>query len=73
MSKLCPLCRRRAESSTDFCERHKRAELNVKAGYDVWAKALDKQISIRSYLERIINLSETGQAAREVAGYLLKK
>ena len=51
---------------------HATAELNVRVGYEVWAKAFDGNISMNDYLERIISLLETGDKAKEVAR-LLKK
>jgi len=73
MSKTCSLCQRKAALSSDFCETHKIAESNVKAGYKEWARAFDGDISMKNYLECIINLPETGEKAKEVARHLLKK
>jgi len=45
----------------------------VKERFEEWASALDGDISIEEYLERIIRLQETGERAKEVARHLLKK
>lgn len=43
------------------------------AAYKDWVRAFDGGISIEDYLQRILALPETGEKAKEVARYLLKK
>jgi len=45
----------------------------VKARFSEWVKSFDGNISMEDYLRRIVNLPETGEKAKEVAIYLLKK
>lgn len=45
----------------------------MKERFKEWARAFDEGISMEEYLERIIRLPETGEKAKEIARYLLKK
>lgn len=41
-------------------------------GYEDWVKALNNELSMNEYLNKILNLQDTGNAIREVATYLLE-
>jgi len=45
----------------------------VKAGFSEWVRSFDGSISMEDYLRTIVKLPETGEKAKEVAIYLLKK
>jgi len=51
---------------------HTIAKINLDAAYQTWTAAYDS-ISTEEFLERISNLSETGNKAKEMARHLLKK
>jgi hypothetical protein len=73
LPKRCHLCKSDAASSSDLCATHKIAETNVKTAFSEWLRAFNGEISMKEYLERIVKLPETGEKAKEIAAYLLKK
>jgi len=45
----------------------------VKTAFSEWSRSFDGKISMQDYLRRIVRLPETGERAKEIAIYLLKK
>jgi len=70
----CLICGEPVEEDAELrlCPIHSRALANLKEAFKVWRKAYEERISIREYLEEIVNLPETGEASRELALKILK-
>lgn len=66
----CKVCDRNAYDG-DFCPSHLKAYKNIVLEYNVWREAL--RISWKDYLREIEKNSVTGEWAKEVAQYLIKK
>ncbi len=66
----CEICARAVISNRAYCLMHEAARRRVTDSYHDWERAYP-QISWERYLERIIELKETGEASREVARHLL--
>lgn len=45
----------------------------MEAAFGKWQVAYSSEVTKRAFLERLLQLPETGQRAREVAGFLLEK
>lgn len=73
MAEVCAICGRTKVASSEFCENHQMAKLNLDKAYEAWRRAYGGELSTEDYFSRILKLSETGQAAREVAKYLLAR
>jgi len=71
-TRTCQICKSPASSLSEYCEMHTIAKINLDAAYQTWTAAYDS-ISTEEFLERISNLSETGNKAKEMARHLLKK
>ncbi len=63
----CLLCGR--EAAADLCEYHQAARDRIESVYSLWAKAYG-QIDRKTYLDRVITNTQTGQWAKEVARLL---
>ena len=72
MSENCTLCDSPQLEGSEFCELHCKAKLSLDECYKIWLKAYDGELSMQSYLQEVLRLQETGQAAKEVAAHLLK-
>lgn len=68
----CSLCSRAAPANECYCVFHSAALSNVKVSYVDWQRAIG-EISWERYLERIIELKETGESAKEIARLLLSQ
>jgi hypothetical protein len=71
MKEKCTICND-LDREFNLCEIHLKAYKNLKGSYEGWAKALNNELSMNEYLEKILNLQDTGRAIREVAKYLLE-
>jgi len=63
----CRICGLEGES--DLCPRHLRAKAAVEAAYPRWVRAyggMDRKV----YLDNVKRNPQTGQWAREIAGFL---
>ena len=65
----CVICVRSGEE--DFCRWHKESYDKLKESYKQWKEAMG--IIWREYLEEVGRNPNTGDWAKEVASYLLKK
>jgi hypothetical protein len=63
----CPLCGREAVSG--LCAYHESAKERVEAAYPIWVKAYGG-IGWRDYLDNVKRNPQTGQWAKEIAGFL---
>jgi hypothetical protein len=63
----CLLCKR--ESGSELCKYHQTARENVELAYRRWVDAYGS-IGWKTYLDRVITNSQTGQWAKEVARLL---
>jgi hypothetical protein len=68
MSKrgACPICGRRSAGGSDLCDLHLRAELSLEEAYGDWSRAHGGNLPYREFLERVLELSETGWAVKEL-------
>jgi len=66
----CQICSRKA-TDKDFCELHMKAYESITKKYAAWKKALE--ISWGEYLSEIAKNPLTGEWAKEVAEYLIKR
>ena len=66
----CRICYRNA--SNEFCGYHEQAYNELKKHYEVWCSAYGK-ITWKKYLERLLELKETGSWVREVIILKLKE
>jgi len=64
----CGVCGREAVS--DLCVHHAEAKEKVQAAYPLWAVAYGR-IDWKVYLDNVKRNPQTGQWAKEIAGYLL--
>ncbi|MEM3439855.1 MAG: hypothetical protein QXG32_02940 [Candidatus Bathyarchaeia archaeon] len=62
----CSICGRAKAAGSDLCELHLRAELSLKAAYEDWSKAYGGKLQYREFLEKLLGLSETGWAVKEL-------
>jgi len=67
----CRACGRDA-SSNEFCNYHEQAYDALKKNYDLWRDAYGK-ISWKEYLERLLELKETGSWVKDVILLELKE
>jgi len=67
----CRACNRDASSTNEFCMYHEQAYDILKKNYDAWRDAYGK-ISWREYLERLLELKETGSWVKDVIMLELK-
>jgi len=72
MEGICPICKSPVIES-QFCKRHHRAHLELQNAFHIWQVAYGNELTKKDFLERLLKLPETGQAAREVSSYLLEK
>jgi len=66
----CRVCGREA-GADGFCVFHERAYVNIQRSYAVWKKGLN--IPWKDYLREITQNAFTGDWAKEVAEYLIRK
>lgn len=69
---LCELCNRITSDHCRYCRLHEMASAEVPEGFENWKKAF-VSASLERYLESILMLKETGDAARQIAKHLLKQ
>lgn len=67
----CKACSRDA-SSDEFCIYHEQAYDALKKNYDAWQDAYGK-ISWKEYLEKLLELKETGSWVKDVIMLELKE
>ena len=60
-------------SDSEFCGLHVEARKNVEDGYERWGAALGQEIARNDYLDQLIGLDETGDAVKNVIGYMRRK
>lgn len=56
-----------------FCKRHNRAHKQLESAFGKWKSAYGGQLDKKAFLERVLQLPETGQKAKEVIQFLLEK
>ena len=70
MKDRCPLCERKTTDDRVYCSYHGQAYAKVKLAFNKWREAYEN-MSWERYLERILELEETGDWARQVARHQL--
>ncbi len=73
MRENCILCNSPKLDGSEFCELHHKARLSLDECYKIWLKAYDGELTMQSYLQDVLRLQETGQAAKEVAAHQLRR
>lgn len=71
MQDKCQICSEKRVKDSVYCEKHLLAYENLKKQYPYWKNAF--QISWQEYLRRVAENENTGQWAKEVADYLIKR
>lgn len=69
MKSRCKLCNLRCYAESEYCRYHGMANKNLEAAYEVWEKATN--IGWSDFLNEVLERSEMGSWARDVAKYLL--
>ena len=67
----CLICDKLVEDGR-LCPIHSKASTNLRKAFKAWKKAYGNRISLKDYLEEIVNQPETGEASRELALKILK-
>jgi len=73
MQVSCLICSNRRFEESEFCKAHHRAYVQLESSFGKWRLAYGDEIGRRAFLERILQLPETGQKAREVGLFFLEK
>lgn len=73
MQSVCRVCSETTVEGSCFCKPHHRAHVQLEAAFGKWQLAYSGEVSKSAFLERLLQLPETGQRAREVAIFLLEK
>jgi len=73
MQCICRVCSDITVEGLQFCKAHHRAYVQLEAAFGKWQVAYTSEVTKRAFLERLLQLPETGQRAREVASFLLEK
>lgn len=73
MQSICRVCSDTTVEGSRFCKPHHRAHVQLEAAFGKWQVAYSSQVTKRAFLERLLQLPETGQRAHEVASFLLEK
>ena len=71
-SARCRICSRDAMKADEFCIFHVAALTRVKEHFSKWQEAYE-DISWERYLERILDLKETGDSSKDIARHLLNR
>ena len=69
--KVCTICGREIASG-EYCKYHEEAYQTLQEKYTEWLEAYG-ELSFSDYLQKVIQLSETGIWAKEVAEDIAKK
>jgi hypothetical protein len=54
-----------------FCKQHHRAHVQVETAFGKWKLAYGNQLDKKRFLERVLQLPETGLKAKEVIRFVL--
>ncbi|MFI5448563.1 MAG: hypothetical protein ACHQ03_02195 [Candidatus Bathyarchaeia archaeon] len=71
-SDQCPLCERRKEQSSEFCELHRSALEKIGSAYSAWNKGYG-DLTKQTYYDKLEDLNETGRAVKEIIQYFKTK
>jgi len=71
MSDKCVFCEKPRQSSLEYCMFHAEIYEAVKHDFQTWLEAYNGKLTEREFLERISNLTETGEESKRVASYLI--
>jgi len=69
----CPICGNRAVEESEFCKSHYQARLRLESAFTKWRMGYGDEMNWRTFLERLLQLHETGQKVREVVSFLREK
>jgi hypothetical protein len=67
----CPICGRKTESDTQFCQYHDLANENITESFEDWNLAMEIQWD--EYLLKLNEEESLGKFAREVVEYLMQQ
>ncbi len=73
MADQCPLCERRKEPNSEFCDIHTPALTNLENAYSAWNKAYAGNLTRKEYYVKLESLTETGRAVKDVIQHLRGK
>jgi len=72
MGKACPICNNPTIDDSRFCKQHHLAHERLQSAFDKWRLAHGNEMTWRAFLERVIQLPETGRKAQEVGKLFLE-
>jgi hypothetical protein len=67
----CPVCTQKVSNQGKYCLYHKQAYDNLIIHYKIWNKAFEG-LSWTSYMNKLLELKETGSWVKEVISAELK-
>lgn len=73
MADQCPLCERRKEPASEFCNLHSTALTNLENAYASWNKGHGNNLTKEEYYAKLEALPETGRAVKAVIQQLRGK
>lgn len=73
MQDICQICNSETVAGSQFCKWHHRAHVLLESAFGKWQLAYNNEVSKRAFLERLLQLPETGRKTSEVARSLLEK
>jgi len=71
MQPTCPVCSCPVVEASRFCKRHQKANERLELAFAKWKSAYSGQLEKTAFLERLLQMSETGQKVREVIRLVL--
>ena len=71
MQPTCPVCSCPVVEGSRFCKRHQEAHERLESAFAKWKSAYSGQLEKKAFLERLLQMSETGQKVREVIRLVL--
>jgi hypothetical protein len=73
MQDVCPICNSAVFEESRFCKQHDWAHMQVEMAFGKWKSAYGGQLDKNVFLERILQLPETGLKVKEVIRFVLEK
>lgn len=69
----CPICNIPAVGDSRFCKRHHQAHDQLESAFEKWKSAYGGQLGKKTFLERVLQMPDTGQKVQEVIHFLLER
>ena len=69
----CAICNAPMVEGSRFCKCHQKSFEQLELAFAKWKLAYSGQLEWKAFLERLLQLSETGQKVREVIRLVLEE